>query len=73
MGDGIFLVAVLKYAEPLEAHVAHEIAQVLKFRFGLPGEADQHRGAQLNARHTPPGFGHQRARIRLRHLPPHPV
>ena len=73
VGAGIFFVGVLEYAQPLEAHVAYEITELLEFRFGLAGVADEHRGANADLRHPAADFRDQLPGLGLGDLAAHAV
>ena len=49
-GRGALFVRVAEAAEPVEARLAHEVAELLEVRFGLARESHDHGGAQRQLR-----------------------
>ena len=51
VGRGILLVGILENPHSLQTHFFYKIDQFLKFRLGLSGKANHHRGPQVNPGH----------------------
>ena len=76
-GRSVLLLRIGKAAQPLKAHGAHKLAQLLKVLLSLAGETGNQGGAQHHARHLVADFLHQRAqRVKVSlavHLFEHPA